>query len=166
MTVDLQAAGYVKNPYDKCLFTVFSSDDTSEGQLLLDVDDFIEGGKEAHRKAMEGFYAKNRCGKAVDLLSAGQEGTLFAGRRVVQNRDYRVAVSMDEHVRTKLHPTEVPKGYLSNTKEISEGMLTKVKGVNGGLGWLAATGRPDVAAPHWIYLIWIRSEIAPTDLGG
>ena len=30
------------------------------------------------------------------------------------------------------------------------GMLTNVKGVNGGLDWLASTGRPDVAAPHSI----------------
>ena len=50
LTVDLLAAGYVKNPYDKCLFTLFSSDETSEGQLLLDVDDFIEGSNEIHRK--------------------------------------------------------------------------------------------------------------------
>ena len=27
-------------------------------------------------------------------------------------------------------------------------MLTKVKGVNGGLGWQASTARPDMAAPH------------------
>ena len=91
---------------------------------------------------------KYRCGKAVDLMSAGQEGTQFAGRRIVQNRAYRITVSMDEYVRAKLHPIEVPKGYLSNAKEIREGMLTKVKGVNGGLRWLAATGRPDIAAPH------------------
>ena len=35
-----------KNPYEKCWFTLFSSDETSEGQLLLDIDDFIEGGSE------------------------------------------------------------------------------------------------------------------------
>ena len=29
LTVDLLAAGYVKNPYGKCLFTLFSSDETS-----------------------------------------------------------------------------------------------------------------------------------------
>ena len=29
-------------------------------------------------------------------------------------------------------------------------MLTNVKGVNGGLGWLASTARPDMAAPHSI----------------
>ena len=144
------AAGYVKNPYDKCLFTLFSSDETSEAQLLLDVDDFIEGGKETHRKTMEEFYDKYRCGKAVDLVSAGQEGTRFAGRRVVQNPDLRITVSMDQYVKSKLHPIEVPKGYLSNTKEMSDGMFTNIKGVNGGLGWLASTARPDMAAPHSI----------------
>ena len=36
------------------------------------------------------------------------------------------------------------------TKERSDGMLTNVKGVNGGLGWLASTARPDMAAPHSI----------------
>ena len=58
LTVDLLAAGYVKNPYDKCLFTLFSDREIFEGQVLMDVDDFIEGGKETHRKAMESFYEK------------------------------------------------------------------------------------------------------------
>ena len=52
LTVDLLAAGF-KKPYDKCLFTLFSSDETSEGQLLLDVDEFIEGGNEMHRETMK-----------------------------------------------------------------------------------------------------------------
>ena len=30
LTEDPTVAGYVKNPYDKCLFTLFSSDETSE----------------------------------------------------------------------------------------------------------------------------------------
>ena len=69
---------------------------------------------------------------------------------VVQDPDFRITVSMDEYVKSKLRPIEVPKGYLSNTKEISDGMLTNVKGVNGGLGWLASTAKPDMAAPHSI----------------
>ena len=81
----------------------------SEGQLLPDVDDFVEGGKETHRKTMEGFYDKYRCGEAADLMSAGQEGTRFAGRRVVQNPDFRITVSTDEYVKSKLRPIEVPK---------------------------------------------------------
>ena len=66
------------------------------------------------------------------------------------NPIFRITVSMDEYVKSKLRPIEIPKGYLSNTKDISDGMLTNVKGVNGGLGWLASTGRPDMAAPHSI----------------
>ena len=134
----------------RSVFTLFSSDETSEGHLLLDVDDFIQGGKETHRKIMEGFYDKYRCGNAVDLRSEGQEGTRFAGRRVVQHPDFRITVSIDEYVKSKLRHIEVPKGFLLNTKEISDGMLTNVKGVNGRVGWLASTGRPDMEAPHSI----------------
>ena len=112
-----------------------------EGQLLLDVDDFIEGGFEIHRKTMERFCDKYRCGKEVDLRSAGQEGTRFAGRRVVQHPDFRIIVSMDEYVKSKLRPIEVPKGYLSNTKEISDGMLTNVKGVSQWWFGLAGVNR-------------------------
>ena len=100
---------------------------------MLDVDDFIEGRNEMHRETMRKFYDKYRCGKAIDLRLAEEEGTRFAGRRVVQHPDFRITVSMDEYVKSKLRPIEVPRGYLSNTKEISDGMLTNVKGVNGGL---------------------------------
>ena len=68
----------------------------------------------------------------------------------MQHPDFRITVSMDEYVKSRLRPIEVPRGYLSNTKEISDGMLTNVKGVNGGLGLLASTARPDMAAPHSI----------------
>ena len=68
----------------------------------------------------------------------------------MQHRDYRVTVSMDEYVKARLPSTEVPKEYLSNTKEVSEGMHTNIKGVSGGLGWLASTRRPDMAATHSI----------------
>ena len=148
--MDLLVVGNKKIPYDKCLFTLFSSDETSEGQLLLDVDDFIEVGNDMHRETMRKFYDKYRCGKAIDLRLAGQEGTRFAGRRVVQHPDFRITVSLDGYVKSKLRPIEVPKGYRSITKEISDGMLTNIKGVNGGLGWLASTGRPDMTVPHSI----------------
>ena len=126
LTVDLLAAGYVKKSYDKCLFTLFSSDETSEGQLLLDVDDFIEGGKETHRKTMRKFYDKYRCGKAIDLRSAGQEGTRFA--RSCNTPIFASLCRWTDMSNPSFCPIEVPKGYLSTTKEISDGMLTNVKG--------------------------------------
>ena len=74
LTVDLLTAGCVKNPYDKCLFTLFPSNETSEGQLLLDVDDFKEGGEETHRETMEDSMTSTVVVKVVDLMSAGQGG--------------------------------------------------------------------------------------------
>ena len=97
---------------------------------------------------------KNRCSKSIDLWSVGQQGTLFAGRRVVQHHGYCVAVSMDEYVKNKLRLIGVPKRYLSNTKEGSEGMLTNIKGVNGC--WSSTT---------FDHPIWIRPEIVSTDFG-
>ena len=60
-------------------------------------------------RTLQETMQKCRCGKAVDLMSAGQEGTRFAGRRVVQNPDFRITVSMDEYVKSKLRPIEVLK---------------------------------------------------------
>ena len=55
---------------------------------------------------------------------------------------------MNEYVDSKLSKIEVPRGYIKDTKAVSDGMITKLKGVNGALGWLASTGRPDMAAVH------------------
>ena len=111
LTVDLLAAGHAKNPYDKCLFTLFSSDETSEGQLLLDVDDFMEGGNEMHRETMRNIYDKYCCGKAADLMSTGQEGTRFAGRRVVRNHHFRITVSMENMSSKKHDPLTHEEGH-------------------------------------------------------
>ena len=83
----------------------------------------------------------------------------------MQHLDYRVTVSMDEHAQAKLRPIEVPQGYLSNAKEISEGMLTNIKRVNGG-SWLVGINRKtrhgDDSLDH---SLWVRPKIAAVDLG-
>ena len=98
----------------------------SSGQVLLDVDDFIEGGDERHRKVMDKFYEKYKCGKAVDLVAAGDEGTLFAGRRISQDRKFNIQVTMNQYVDSKLSKIEVPRGHITDTKAVSDGMITKI----------------------------------------
>ena len=61
---------------------------------------------------------------------------------------------MDEYVKNKLRPIGVPNGFWSNTKEVSEGILTNIKGVNGCLG-----------STTFDHPIWIRSENVSTDFG-
>ena len=93
MTVDLLAAGYVKNPYDKCLFTLLSNEDTSEGQVLIDVDDFMEGGKETHRKAMDSFYEKSIvvANPLIFGQSAGERATRDTVRRQANRATSRLS---------------------------------------------------------------------------
>ena len=55
-SMDLVEAGYVKNHYDRCVYSLVARGHaTARGQVLLDVDDFIEGGNEVHRKTMTTF---------------------------------------------------------------------------------------------------------------
>ena len=48
---------------------------------------------------------------------------------------------MDDYVKAKLRAIEVPKGYLSNIKCVRERMLTNIKGVDVGVGWLVGINR-------------------------
>ena len=82
------------------------------GQVLIDVDDFIEGGKEPHCKAMERFTPISVVANPLIFCQLDKKGHCFASRRVVQHRDYRVTVSMDEYIRNKFRPIGVLKGYL------------------------------------------------------
>ena len=40
----------------------------------------------------------------------------------------------------KLSKIEVPRGYFKDTEVVSDDMITQIKCVNGGLGWLASIG--------------------------
>ena len=96
----------------------------------------------------------------IDLRSVGQEGTLFAGKRVVQHLDFRVTVSMDEHAKVKLRPMKVPQGHLSNTKEVNEGMLTNIRRVN-GVSWLVGINRKTRHGSDSLdHSFWVRPKIA------
>ena len=128
------------------LLTMSHPSQTSEGQLLLDVDDFIEGGKEIHRKTMTSIVVVRRStsGRQDKRVHASPGGVscntpIFASPCRWTNMS---------------NPSSVPLKFQVDTcqtpKDISDGMLTNVKGVNGGLGWLASTARPDMAALHSI----------------
>ena len=107
---------------------------------------------------MEGFYAKYRCVKAIDLVSVGQEGTLFAGRRVVQHRNHHVAVSMVEHVEAKYRPIEeIPRKFArgcSRTSKESMGAL---------VGWHQ---REDQTWLHLTRSFPLRPKVTAVDLRG
>ena len=144
--------GYVRNPYDKCIFTLPSASRTdvrNQGIVLVEVDDILEGGNAVHRKNMDKFFAKYKCGKRKNMRELGQEGTLISGIRMRQNKDYSFTWHMNEYV-DKLKLIEVPRGFMTHVEEISESDMSQVMTVNGKIGWLSGTGRPDLAAGHSI----------------
>ena len=106
--------GYVQNPYDKCIYTLKgkSDDGMTEGNVLLDVDDFVEGGTGVHRKNMQAIYEKYEFGKSLDIRELGDAGTLFAGRRVKQRKDYVLVRAGHGRVRERSPaPDRGPEGF-------------------------------------------------------
>eukprot|EP00973_Karenia_brevis_P030128 4152534-Karenia_brevis.AAC.1 len=75
--------GYVRNPYDKSIMTLPSSTSSkvNDGVVLIEVDDILEGGPTArHRKKIDRFYRRWKCGKCKRLRDKGEEdGTLISG---------------------------------------------------------------------------------------
>ena len=98
---------------------------------------------------MSQFYKKYQCGKNKKLLDLGNEGTLISGIRVKQRKDYSFEWDMKEYA-NKIKPIEVPRGYISQNTEIDDHVMSDVISVNGKLGWLGGSGRPDLAAAHSI----------------
>ena len=99
LIVDFEDLGYVRNPYDRCILTLApqgvaksshggASDHRNVGIVLIEVDDILEGGTSEHRKAMESFYKRYKCGKRLNLFELGKTGTRISGIRVCQNKDY------------------------------------------------------------------------------
>ena len=62
----------------------------NQGIVLVEVDDILNGGNAVHRKNMEQFFGKYKCGKRKNLLELGPEGTPISGVRIRQNKDYSI----------------------------------------------------------------------------
>ena len=148
--------GYVRNPYDRCILTLAPPDVGRNknihnvGVVLIEVDDVLEGGNAAHRKQMESFYAKFKCGKKINLFELGKTGTRISGIRVCQNKDYTFEWHMNEYVDNEMSVIDIPRGFKTHTKELSDDYMSQVMSSNGKIGWIGGNGRPDLAAGHSI----------------
>jgi len=156
LVCDFEQLGYVRNPYDKCIMTLAppdtakqSDDMLNSGIILIEVDDILEGGDDHHQRTIEKFYDKYKCGKRKKIQDLGEEGTLISGIRVVQKQDYSFAWNMNEYAET-MEIINIPRGFMTHTKELSEEYASKVLSCNGQIGWIGGNGRPDLAAGHSI----------------
>ena len=83
-------------------------------------------------------YFKHSCGKS-----------LISGITVTQHRDYSFSWDTTEYV-SKMVKIDIPRGFTSTTEKLDEATMSKVEAVNGQIGWLGGSGRPDLAAAQSI----------------
>ena len=153
LVADLEALGYVRNPYEKCIMTLPSTDPKevlNQGSILIEVDDLLDGGNDLHRQNMTSFYSKYKCGKCKPMISLGDEGTLISGVRVIQYKDFSFAWHMNEYAQNNMSEINIPRGFLTSTTELDDRRISEVLTSNGQIGWIGSNGKPDVAAGHSI----------------
>ena len=146
--------GYRVNCYDKCLLTLDALADGTEnpretqGILVIEVDDILEAGGARHRQKMAKLEQKFRFGKIVDLMSV-PEGTGYAGRRVVQLKDYSFQYDMQDYVQNRLKFIKMDRKVLqkhASTTLLNEDEESQLRGVLATINWTAREGRPDASA--------------------
>ena len=81
------------------------------------------------------------------LIDLGTQGTLIGGIRVIQHLDFTFSWHMKEYIDT-MKIINVPKGFISQTKELDEAHMSEVVSSNGKIGWVGGNGRPDLVAGH------------------
>ena len=143
---------YVESAYDPCLyFLPYAPEDNvpagqrgCAGVVLLDVDDFVQGGCSRHEQKMETLRQTFRFGKWRCIYKSHGE---YLGRTVVQHENYEIAVSMERYIREKLRPIVLSRERAKEeTSLLTEKEIGLLRGAGGSLLWVGKECRPDMSA--------------------
>ncbi|CAE7707824.1 unnamed protein product, partial [Symbiodinium necroappetens] len=123
------------------------------GVVLLDVDDFAQGGNERHQKLMQQFKERFRFGKGRCLYGGHGE---YLGRTVRQREDFEVRIDMQRYIEEKLRPVTLPRERMRQGDDavLTEKEVTMLRGAGGSLLWVGKECRPDVAAACAMSMSW------------
>ena len=156
--------GYLESVFDPCLY--YLEFDAAEreagahrgcsGLVLLDVDDFIQGGGVRHQALMEQLRrlrVRFRFGKWRVVYNGYGE---YLGRTIRQLENYEGRVDMERYICEKLRPVMLSKVRLrdGDDAELSEKEITMLRGAAGSLLWVGRECRPDVAAACAMSMSW------------
>ena len=107
--------GYVLNPYDKCVLTLPSestrADASTEGFIVVEVDDLAEAGGPKHKKKMKELEGLLKFGK-IEELYGNKDGSNYAGRHIQRLNDCSFEHHMDEYIYTRLKPVKLSRKVL------------------------------------------------------
>ena len=147
----LAELGYLESAFDPCLYYLpFLVTENPQllrgcaGLVLLDVDDFVQGGNTRHERLMEDLRKRFRFGKWRSIYKSSGE---YLGRTVYQNEDYEIQISMERYIQEKLRPIVLPKDKIKDEERILDNNeTTLVRGAGGSLLWIGREARPDMGA--------------------
>ena len=145
--------------FDPCLYylkvTEYEARDLKmsvAGVVMLDVDDFCQGGNSRHQGFMDKLRAQLKLGKWQDVY---QDSAEYIGRTLRQLANFKIQASMKRYITEKLKAVTLPKERLKQKgSPLDEKETTWLRGVVGSLLWVGKEGRPDVAAACAMAMSW------------
>lgn len=155
--------GYTESVFDPCLYYLKpTAEEIKEfgtlgvaGVVLLDVDDFCQGGNQRHEMLMGELRTKLKFGKWRDVYNSSAE---YIGRTLKQLESFEIQVSMKRYIEEKPKAVNLPKERLKQkTSPLTETEATWLRGVGGSLLWVGKEGRPDVGAACAMAMSWSSS---------
>ena len=151
---------YKESIFDPCLYYLeLQSEERAPGQVLgvagvvlLDVDDFCQGGNERHQELMGALRTRLKFGKWKDVYMGSAD---YIGRTLKQMADYEIKVSMRRYITEKLNPATLHKDRVKEKDSLlSDKEISQLRGVGGALLWVGKEGRPDVGAACAMAMSW------------
>ena len=119
------------------------------GVVLLDVGDFIQGGRVRHQAKMEELRVRFRFGKWRDLYGE------YLGRTVRQLANFEIRVNMKRYIMEKLRPVVLPRERACDEQApLTEKEVSLLRGMGGSVLWIGKEARPDVGAACSMSMSW------------
>ena len=161
----LDQLGYVESTFDPCLYYLpFLTTENPHrrrgcaGLVLLDVDDFVQGGNSRRGELMEELRKQFRFGKRRVMYRSSGE---YLGRTVFQDENFEIRVSMQRYIKEKLRNITLPKDRVKDeVRVLDPNEVTLVRGAGGSLLWIGRECRPDMGAACAMSMSW--SKEGPT----
>ena len=156
----LLSLDYRESSFDPCLYYLeYTAEDGLElprrgcaGVVLLDVDDFVQGGNKRHQQKMQALREHFKFGKWRDVFQSYGE---YLGRTVIQKENFEVNICMSRYIREKLRPIILPRGRAKEDDSLLDEKETSLlRGAGGSLLWVGKEARPDMAASCAMVLSW------------
>ena len=140
--------GYKVCPYEPCVLVLPNekTDSSTQGVMVIEVDDIIEGGDERHRQLMDTLEGEVTFGKVVNLQ---EKESSCAGKSLKQLADFSFESHMDEYVYTRMSPVVMSRKVLKKdacNSPLDDNEKSELRGVLATLTWVGREGRPDAAA--------------------